>query len=100
MKILKGHVKNWSQLEGCIVERYIEVVEFYTEYLSNVNYIGLPTSWHDGRTYGEGIMGNKVDIISNLQWKQAHLYVLYNSIEVEEYVEMHMTELKRDNPNR
>ena len=43
MKILKGYVKNRSRPEGCIVERYIleEAIEFCTDYLSNVESIGL-----------------------------------------------------------
>ena len=46
MKILKGYVKNRSRPEGYIVERYIveEAVEFCTEFLSNVQSIGLPKS--------------------------------------------------------
>jgi len=45
MKILKGYVKNRSRPEGCIVERYIleETIEFCTNYLSNVESIGLPS---------------------------------------------------------
>ena len=46
MKILKGYVKNRSRPEGCIAERYVveEAIEFCTEYLSNVQSIGLPKS--------------------------------------------------------
>ena len=44
MKILKGYVRNWNWPEGCIVECYTyeEAIEFYNEYLSNVEAIGLP----------------------------------------------------------
>jgi len=43
MKILKGYVKNHNQSEGCIVECYMyeEVIEFYSEYLTNIEAIGL-----------------------------------------------------------
>lgn len=39
-------MKNRSRPEGCMVERYIveEAIEFCTEYLSNVQSIGLPKS--------------------------------------------------------
>ncbi|PNX72846.1 hypothetical protein L195_g028743, partial [Trifolium pratense] len=97
MKILKGYVKNRSRPEGCIVERYIveEAIEFCTEYLSNVEPIGIPISRHSGRTTGEGIGASKVEIISNIEKEQAHLYVLHNSVEVEPYVEKHMEQLKK-----
>jgi hypothetical protein len=102
MKILKGYVKNRSRPEGCIVERYIveEAIEFCTEYLSNVESIGIPISRHSGRTTGEGIGASKVVTLSNIEKEQAHLYVLHNSIEVEPYVEKHMGQLKSLNPNR
>ena len=37
-------MRNWNRLEGCIVKCYIyeEAIEFYNEYLSNVEGIGLP----------------------------------------------------------
>jgi len=48
MKILKGYVKNQCWSEACIVERYIveEAIGFCTEYLSNVESIGLPNTSH------------------------------------------------------
>ena len=44
MKVLKSYVRNCNRLEGCIVECYIaeEAIEFCTEYLSNVDAIGIP----------------------------------------------------------
>ncbi|KAK7308273.1 hypothetical protein VNO77_41875 [Canavalia gladiata] len=102
MKILKGYVKNRSRPEGCIVERYIveEAVEFCTEYLSNVDSIGLPKSRHQRRTEGEGIMGNDIVTISRTEWEQAHLYVLHNTNEVEPFIERHKNILRSLNPNR
>ena len=46
MKVLKGYMKNRNRPEGCIVENYIaeESVKFYSEYLSNADPVGLPTS--------------------------------------------------------
>ena len=46
MKVLRGYVRNRNQPEGCIVECYImeEAIEFCTEYLSNVDAIGIPIS--------------------------------------------------------
>jgi hypothetical protein len=102
MKILKGYVKNRSRPEGCIVERYIveEAVEFFTDFLSNVESIGLPMSRHSGRTTGEGIGASKLVTISDIELEQAHLYVLHNADEVEPYVEKHKEILQSLNPNR
>ncbi|KAL6315985.1 hypothetical protein AAG906_014910 [Vitis piasezkii] len=46
MKVLKGYVRNHNQPEGCIAECYIveEGIEFCTEYLSNVEAIGIPST--------------------------------------------------------
>ena len=54
MKILKGCVRNQNWHEGCIVECYIyeETVEFFNEYLSNVEAIGLPKKVRTNRTDG------------------------------------------------
>ena len=46
MKFLKGYVRNRNRPEGCIVECYIakEAIEVCTEYLSNIDSIGIPVS--------------------------------------------------------
>ena len=102
MKILKGYVKSRSRPEGCIVERYIveEAVEFCTEYLSNVQSIGLPRAQIFDKMEGKKLIGNKIVTISRDERDQVHLYVLHNNNEVEPYVEMHKDVLRRLNPNR
>ena len=44
MKVLKSYVHNRNRLEGCIVGCYNkkEAIKFCTEYLSNVDIIGIP----------------------------------------------------------
>ena len=44
MKVLKSYVRNCNRPEGCIVECYIaeEAIEFFMEYLSNMDKIGIP----------------------------------------------------------
>ncbi|GAU44823.1 hypothetical protein TSUD_400420 [Trifolium subterraneum] len=56
MKILKGYTKNPHRPEASIVERYIaeEAIEFCSNYLSEVDTIGVPMSRHDGRCNGVG----------------------------------------------
>ncbi|XP_062114091.1 uncharacterized protein LOC133825119 [Humulus lupulus] len=50
MKVYKGYVRNRSRPEGCIVESYIaeEVVEFCSEYMVNVDSIGIPIRAREG----------------------------------------------------
>ncbi|CAI8603650.1 unnamed protein product [Vicia faba] len=102
MKILKGYVKNQSRPEGCMVERYIveEAVDFCTEYLTNVQSIGLPKSHILERKEGINLIKNKIVTVSRVERDQVHLYVLHNNNEVELYVEMHKDVLRGLNPNR
>ncbi|XP_031120919.1 uncharacterized protein LOC116024158 [Ipomoea triloba] len=55
MGILKGYVRNRYRLEGSIIEGYgaEEVIDFCTEYLANVESIGVPKSRHEGRLTGK-----------------------------------------------
>jgi len=56
MKIFKGYMKNPYRPEASIVERYIakEAIEFYTNYMSEVNAIGIPKTRYEGRHEGKG----------------------------------------------
>jgi len=62
MKILKGYVKNPYRPKASIIERYIveEAIEFCTEYMSEIEAIGIPSSRHDGRNEGKGTRGVRV----------------------------------------
>ncbi|RVW74534.1 hypothetical protein CK203_053767 [Vitis vinifera] len=57
MKVLKSYVRNRNHPEGCIVECYIaeESIEFCTEYLSNVDAIGIPIGLNIDQTVGTPI---------------------------------------------
>ncbi|XP_027915074.1 uncharacterized protein LOC114174430 [Vigna unguiculata] len=61
MKILKGYVKNQYRPEASIVERYIaeEAIEFCTDYLSQVEAIGVPKSRYHERGAGKGTRSAK-----------------------------------------
>ncbi|XP_031131782.1 uncharacterized protein LOC116033164 [Ipomoea triloba] len=54
--ILKGYVRNRYRPEGSIIEAYgaEEVIDFCTDYLSNVESIGVSKSRHEGRLTGKG----------------------------------------------
>jgi len=74
--ILKGYVKNRNRREECIVECYIyeEAIEFYSEYLTNVEAIGLPKS-HFIKRKGNNKNGQSMISISQNLLCQAHRYV-------------------------
>ena len=85
MKILKGYVRNRSRPEGCIVECYIaeEAVEFCSEYLANVEAIGVPTFSNVNKSVSGGI----VCTVKREQLDQAHRTVLQNIAEVQPFIE-------------
>ncbi|RVW63381.1 hypothetical protein CK203_060588 [Vitis vinifera] len=59
MKVLKDYVRNHNRPEGCIVECYIaeEGIEFCTEYLSNIEAIGFPSTSNIDQKVGASIFG-------------------------------------------
>ena len=100
MKILKGYVKNQYRPEASIVQRYIaeEAIEFCTNYLSEVEPIGLPKTRYHGIGLGRGTRGAKVVTMCRDEVLQAHLYILNNSEEVIPYLSAHKEIVKRNNP--
>jgi len=100
MKILKGYVKNPYRPEASIIERYIakEAIEFCTEYMSETEAIGIPSSRHDGRNEGKGTRGVRVVQKDQREVLQAHLYVLNNTDVVTPYIEAHKKLIKSMNP--
>ncbi|RVW69554.1 hypothetical protein CK203_059352 [Vitis vinifera] len=89
MKVLKGYVRNRNRPEGCIAECYIteEAIEFCTEYLSNVDAIGIPISANIDQKVGAPIPGGQVVTIDSNLWLHAHHYVLENTTIVQPYIE-------------
>ena len=89
MKVLKSYVRNRNHPEGCIVECYIaeESIEFCTEYLSNVDAIGIPIGLNIDQTVGTPIPRGHVMKIDSNFWLQAHHYVLENTTIVQPYIE-------------
>ena len=69
MKLLKDHVRNHNRPEGFIVECYIveEGIKFCIEYLSNIDSIGIPSSWNIDQNVGATISrGHIMKVDSNL----------------------------------
>ena len=80
---------NRTRPKGCIAECYIakEGIEFCTEYLSNVDAIGIPSSSNIDQKVGAPIFGGHTMKADSNLWLQAHHYVLKNTLIVQPYIE-------------
>lgn len=89
LKYLKGYVRNKNRPEGCIAECYIveEAIEFCTEYLPNVDPIGIPIARTNNIETEGPLPGGRLIDIDRDEWKQAHHYVLRNTQAVQPYIE-------------
>ena len=56
MGVLKKYVHNRSRSEGCIANGYgtEEVIEFYVDYIDDLDPIGILVSCHEGRLKRKG----------------------------------------------
>jgi len=100
MKIFKGYMKNPYRPEASIVERYIaeEAIEFYTNYMSEVDAIDIPKTRYEGSHEGKGTRGVSVIRKDQQQVLQAHLYILNNTDDVLPFLDEHKMLLKSVNP--
>ena len=92
MGVLKKYVHNRARPEGSIAKGYRteEVVEFCVDFIPNLNAIGVPKSWHEGRLSGKGTLGKKAYIGKEDDYfHKAHYTVLQNSSLVDPYIEVH-----------
>ncbi|XP_074364111.1 uncharacterized protein LOC141704847 [Apium graveolens] len=102
LKILKEYVINRSRPEGCIAERYLieEAIEFWSEFIPNVEAIGLPIDRHSGRIDGEGVTGGQQVEIDGAQCHRVHLCVLHNSVDVVPFVDLHKETISSEHPEK
>ncbi|KAL6582754.1 hypothetical protein OROMI_004832 [Orobanche minor] len=102
LKILKDYSMNRSRPEGCIAERYLieEAIEFWSEFIPNVEAIGLPSARHNGRVDGEGVTGGRQVEIDSAQWHRVHLCVLHNNVDVVPFVDLHKQTLSLEHPGK
>ncbi|RVW69708.1 hypothetical protein CK203_060599 [Vitis vinifera] len=64
-----------------------EAIEFCTEYLSNIDAIGIPISANIDQKVGAPIPGGQVVAVDSNLWLHAHHYVLENTTIVQPYIE-------------
>jgi hypothetical protein len=92
MGALKKYVHNHARLGGSIAKGYgtEEVIEFCINFISDLDPIGVPESWHEGRLSGKGTLGKKAYIgKEDNYFCKAHYIVLQNSSLVDPYIEVH-----------
>lgn len=94
MKSLKGYVMNHARPEGCIAERYLveECTRFLSGYVKQAAGVGSQhsrneTFVNDTLVDGHPILGTVSQEMSPDMLRIAHRYVLFNSSEVEPYME-------------
>ena len=63
-----------------------KLLKFCTEYLSNVDAIGIPISVNINQKVGAPIPGGQVVIVDFNLWLHAHHYVLENKTIVQPYI--------------
>ncbi|XP_075486329.1 uncharacterized protein LOC142525932 [Primulina tabacum] len=103
MKVLKSYVGSRKHPEGCIVQRYSaeEAIEFCSEYLNDLDPIGIPQSNRDPKSNIAGFLACKTPIIvPQVDLQQAHLTVLENTKEVSPYIIEHKYFLKSMFPKK
>jgi len=92
MGVLKKYVHSHSRPEGSIAHGYgtEEVVEFYVDFIPDLDPISIPESRHEGRLSGKGTLGKKTYIgMKSDYFNKAHYTVLQNSSLVDPYIEVH-----------
>lgn len=93
MKTLKGYVKNKARPEGCIAECYLaeERMLFCSAYIKKASSIGLRCNRNDdlenGLLEGRPISKGNEKILEDHVLQAAHRYVLFNTAEVEPYLQ-------------
>jgi hypothetical protein len=91
MTILKKCVRNRSRSKGCMVQGWAtqEVIEFVIDYM-DLQEIGKPISYHEGRLSGKGTQGYTTFNVDYVAYTQAHFTVPQQFVPVAPYVRMHV----------
>ncbi|GJZ53089.1 hypothetical protein Tco_0607974 [Tanacetum coccineum] len=99
--VIKRHVQNRNNLEGCIAEEIItkEIIGFFSEYHKSMETIGIPPDKHetDENEEGKPLSAGKSSEVSMELFQKAHLYLIHNT---DELVPLHKQVLKIENPGK
>jgi hypothetical protein len=103
MGVLKKYVHNRARPEGSIAQGYgtKEVIEFYVDFIPDLDSIGVPESRHEGRLSEKGTLGRKTYIgTEDDYFNKAHYIVLHNSSLVDPYIETQKDLLRSEFPGK
>ena len=101
MGVLKKYVNNSARPEGSIAKGYgtEEIIEFYVDFIPDLDPIGVPKSRHEGRLSGKGTLGKKAYIDKEDDYfRKAHYIVLQNSSLVDPYIKVHKDIVRSEFP--
>jgi hypothetical protein len=90
MGVLKKYVHNRARPERSIAKGHgiEEVIEFYVDFIPDLDPIGVPKSRHEGRLSGKETLRKKTYIgMDDDYFNKAHYTVLQNSSSVDPYIE-------------
>lgn len=93
MKVLKGYVRNRARPEGCIAECYLaeERMLFCSGYIKQAAEMGVRHTrnedFEDEIIVGHPISEGKDIILHDDMLQAAHRYMLFNTTEVEPYLQ-------------
>jgi hypothetical protein len=103
MGVLKKYVHNHAQPEQSIAKGYgIDgVIEFYDDFIPDLELIDAPESQHERRLSGKRTLGKKSYIGKEDDYfRKAHYIVLQNSSLVEPYIKEHKDIVQSEFPGR
>jgi hypothetical protein len=92
MGVLKKYIYNRARPEGSITKGYVieEVIEFRVDFIPNLDPIGVPKSWHEGRLSEQGTLEKKAYVGKEDDYfRKAHYTFKQNSSLVDPYIEVH-----------
>jgi hypothetical protein len=97
MGVLKKYVHNRARPEGL----WNRGGQFCVDFIPNLDLIGVPESWHEGRLNGKGTLGKKSYIGKEDDYFcKAHNTVLQNFSLVEPYIEEQKDIVRSEFPGR
>src|SRR5438128_7767371 len=103
MAVLKRHVRNRANPEGCMIQGYHteEVIGSCTDYINGTEQLGVPASVHEGWLCGRGRVVRKTwnDEGYNLL-AEVHASILQQLQIVASYATKHIEELRLDNEDK